>query len=224
MKQVRRSVKQILFSLTLVMVFFINIHPVMAQEISNESKNAIWNEFEEKRENGLEVYELLDDNGNFMGYYEPYSETNPEPVKTARYTANINWEIPAGKYSYGENQYTLSSGSKIQVSISQSQTGTSYLTFQNRTSNSSLRFTNTKVTNGWKGTVVLGNISSAVYSFGIEKCFICYNYIYWFIQFIEEKVMKKKLVVVISIGMILICGSVFAITAVVNSNYEKGKY
>lgn len=33
---------------------------------------------------------------------------------------------------------------------------------------------------------------------------------------------KKKLgVVVISIGMILICGSVFAITAVVNSNYEK---
>ena len=33
--------------------------------------------------------------------------------------------------------------------------------------------------------------------------------------------MKKKLVVVISIGMILICGSVFAITAVVNSNYEK---
>ena len=50
MKQVRRSVKQILFSLTLVMVFFINIHPVMAQEISNESKNAIWNEFEEKRE------------------------------------------------------------------------------------------------------------------------------------------------------------------------------
>jgi hypothetical protein len=59
MKQVRRSVKQILFSLTLVMVFFINIHPVMAQEISNESKNAIWNEFEEKRENGLEVYELL---------------------------------------------------------------------------------------------------------------------------------------------------------------------
>lgn len=169
MKQVRRSVKQILFSLTLVMVFFINIHPVMAQEISNESKNAIWNEFEEKRENGLEVYELLDDNGNFMGYYEPYSETNPEPVKTARYTANINWEIPAGKYSYGENQYTLSSGSKIQVSISQSQTGTSYLTFQNRTSNSSLRFTNTKVTNGWTGTVVLGNISSAVYSFGIEN-------------------------------------------------------
>lgn len=169
MKQVRRSVKQILFSLTLVMVFFINIHPVMAQEISNESKNAIWNEFEEKRENGLEVYELLDDNGNFMGYYEPYSETNPEPVKTARYTANINWEIPAGKYSYGENQYTLSSGSEIQVSISQSQTGTSYLTFQNRTSNSSLRFTNTKVTNGWKGTVVLGNISSAVYSFGIEN-------------------------------------------------------
>ena len=78
-------------------------------------------------------------------------------------------KIPAGKYSYGENQYTLSSGSKIQVSISQSQTGTSYLTFQNRTSNSSLRFTNTKVTNGWKGTVVLGNISSAVYSFGIEN-------------------------------------------------------
>ena len=156
-----KSVKQILFSLTLVMVFFINIHPVMAQEISNESKNAIWNEFEEKRENGFEVYELLDDNGNFMGYYEPYSETNPEPVKTAIY--------PAGKYSYGENQYTLSSGSKIQVSISQSQTGTSYLTFQNRTSNSSLRFTNTKVTNGWKGTVVLGNISSAVYSFGIEN-------------------------------------------------------
>ena len=169
MKQVRRSVKQILFSLTLVMVFFINIHPVMAQEISNESKNAIWNEFEEKRENGLEVYELLDDNGNFMGYYEPYSETNPEPVKTARYTANINWEIPAGKYSYGENQYTLSSGSKIQVSISQSQTGTSYLTFQNRTSNSSLRFTNTKVTNGWKGTVVLGNKSTAVNSFAKEN-------------------------------------------------------
>ena len=101
MKQVRRSVKQILFSLTLVMVFFINIHPVMAQEISNESKNAIWNEFEEKRENGLEVYELLDDNGNFMGYYEPYSETNPEPVKTARYKyLNIGKVIPSSEMDH----------------------------------------------------------------------------------------------------------------------------
>ena len=55
MKQVRRSVKQILFSLTLVMVFFINIHPVMAQEISNESKNAIWNEKKLMKKSGKRV-------------------------------------------------------------------------------------------------------------------------------------------------------------------------
>ena len=82
MKQVRRSVKQILFSLTLVMVFFINIHPVMAQEISNESKNAIWNEFEEKRENGLEVLEevcpLSGENGCKPGKHEDGERKNSQ--------------------------------------------------------------------------------------------------------------------------------------------------
>ena len=113
---------------------------------------------------------MIDENGDFMGYYEPYSEHNPEPMIMPRYASNVNWTIKAGRYDYGVNQYTLGAGMKMNVNISQSRTGTSYLTFQNRTSNSSLRFTNTKVTNGWNGTITFGpSVSTALYSFGIEN-------------------------------------------------------
>ena len=170
MRIIKRYLKQIGFSVVAIIVLFSSgVQLVAAQEVNNNFEDFIFCEYEEKKEDGLEVYALLDENGKFMGYYEPYSEVNPQPMKGQRYTANINWTISSGTYAYGDNQYTRSAGMKIQVNISQSRTGTSYLTFHNRTSNSSVRFTNTKVTNGWNGTLTLHGIDTAVYSFGIEN-------------------------------------------------------
>ncbi len=171
MKVVKNLGKWILTFVFVLSLVVVTNHPnVMAEELNGDYNNPVQNEYKEKKEMGLEVYELLDENGQFIGYYEPYSESNPAPMKMARYGSNINWTIKSGKYVYGVNQYTLSAGKKMNVNIAQSRTGTSYLTFHNRTSNSSLRFTNTKVTNGWNGTVTFGaSMSTAVYSFGIEN-------------------------------------------------------
>lgn len=142
--------------------------PCMANGIDHADKASVKEDYEYKKSSGIEVYELLDENGIFMGYYEPYSDTNPRPVP-GRYGSSIDWTIGSGLYTYGVNQYTLSSGITMDINISQSVTGTSYLTFQNRTTNSSLRFTNTMVTNGWNGTITFSGINTAVYSFGIEN-------------------------------------------------------
>ena len=168
MHTIKKIKTSIYFVLSVLLVFLIYESPCMAHSIDYESKTTVKVDFELKKCAGIEVYELLDENGTFMGYYEPYSDANPQPAPD-RYGSSIDWTIGAGLYKYGVNQYTLSSGITMDINISQSITGTSYLTFQNRTTNSSLRFTNTMVTNGWNGTITFSGISTAVYSFGIEN-------------------------------------------------------
>lgn len=150
------------------LMLFMNFQPAMAKENVTDS---VIQEFIEKKEKGLDVYELLDEAGNIIGYYEPYSETNSEPNEGIMplYSSTINWTIGAGRYKYGTNQYTLSSGDTINVKIEQSRTGKSYLTFQNRDTNSSLRFEKTETDDGWNGTIKLAGINKAVWSFGIEN-------------------------------------------------------
>lgn len=53
------------------------------------------------------------------------------------YSAEIEWTIDAGRYSYGTNIYTIQDGMVMQIDISQSMSGKSYLTFQNRNTNTS---------------------------------------------------------------------------------------
>lgn len=170
MKKIRKIVKHIMAIAVMVgLITSLTSQNIKAQEAVEKVEEQVNIEYLEKKEAGLEVYELLDENGMFIGYYEPYSESNPEPVKMARLGSSISWEVPSGKYVYGTNIYDLSDGVKIYVNITQSIKGTSYLTFHNRSTNSSLRFTNTKVDNGWKGTITLASIKTAKYSFGIEN-------------------------------------------------------
>lgn len=171
MKLIKQSIRHLLaFALIASTMTYFGAHAVSAQEKAVCIQSKTEHEFLNKQQAGLEVYELLDENGTFLGYYEPYSESNPEPKRSARYGSSVNWTVPANKVTYGENQYTLSSGAKIQVNISQSRTGTSYLTFFNRKTNSPVRFTTTKVTNGWNGTIILNDtFKTSTYSFGIEN-------------------------------------------------------
>lgn len=156
-------------AMTVILVLVcLNNLSVIAQESSESSVIA---EFLEKQEAGLEVYALTDEEGNFIGYYEPYSESNPVPEKQIMplYSAEIEWTIDAGRYSYGTNIYTIQDGMVMQIDISQSISGKSYLTFQNRNTNTSLRFTQTETTDGWHGTVTFAGMVTTIYSFGIEN-------------------------------------------------------
>ncbi len=117
-----------------------------------------------------ETIALTDENGDICAYYTPYSDTNPEPTIKPRYTSNINWTINAGRYTVGDNQYTLSSGISIQINVSQSKTGKSYIILYNRSTNTYKYLTNTETTNGWNGTINLGNnFNGGLYSIGIAN-------------------------------------------------------
>ncbi len=149
------------------------LNTVHAYDVHNNSAelNLLYEEYLEKKSSGIEIIDLIDENGNLIGYYEPFTDEERDAFSKLRYSANINWTISAGYTTYGSNQYTLSAGSQITVNISQSRTGTSYLRFYNHSTNSFVRFTGTATTNGWSGKiVVLGSgVSTGVYSFGIEN-------------------------------------------------------
>ncbi len=142
--------------------------PVTAQETIVTMEDT---EFRDKKAAGIEVYELIDENGNMVGYFEPYSDSNPAPSSTImpRYTSLIDITVAAGDTVVGSNQYALQAGDEIQLDISQDIEGKSYLRFKNRDTNSYIRFLKTQTTNGWQGTLHLTGIESASYSFGIEN-------------------------------------------------------
>lgn len=163
----KKRMKSLVIMFMATLLLTMNGLHVMAQENTEDELLA---EFWEKKEKGFEIYELTDENGKLIAYYEPYSETNPnlnEGIMLA-YVSSINWEVQPGLYTWGENRYTLWEGMKIQVNISQSRIGLSYLTFHNTATGKSLRFTQTAVTNGWNGTITLVDVSG-VFSFGIEN-------------------------------------------------------
>lgn len=117
----------------------------------------------------MKNYELVDESGKIVGYYEPYSESNPAPNKEIMplYTSRINWTIGANQYGYGDNRYTIGKGDTMTIDISQSVSGKSVLRFENHTAGKGLIFLSTETTDGWYGTIVFGDIETAVYSFGI---------------------------------------------------------
>lgn len=100
-------------------------------------------DFEQKKAAGMDVYELIDDNGNIIGYFEPYSDINPAPSSQIipRYASLVDVTVAARDTVVGSNQYSLQAGDEMQLDISQSTEGKSYLT----------------------------GIETATYSFGIEN-------------------------------------------------------
>lgn len=141
----------------------LNSQSVAAQEIAEKD---VVNEYLEKKENGVIMDEIYDEDGRLVAYYEPFSESNPMPVMPRW---SINWTVSPGYYMYSDEIKSMKTGTKVYVSITQNRTGSSYLTFCNRDTGNSLRFTNTLTTNGWNGTVTFVNVSESRFSFGIEN-------------------------------------------------------
>ena len=146
-------------------------HNLIIHASNIEISDPIYEEYLEKKANGYELYELIDEEGNIFGYYEPCTQEEIDQMPQLRYSSSINWTISAGSTSYGTNRYTLESGMQIHLNISQNRTGTSYLRFYDHDRNSYHRFLKTISTNGWSGIIFTfgDGLSYGTYSFGIEN-------------------------------------------------------
>lgn len=155
-----------------------NVQAVSAAEIhelSLESEMAL------KKASGEEVYEILDDNGDIMGYYLPGYVSDQS--RSGSY--NVNWTIPESRYAWGRQSFSFVKGDEINVSISQSPSGAgmvSYLGLYDVDTGSAGFPSATLSTNGWStGVIVVGH--SGHFSLAIKNLSsrtITYTGRYWF--------------------------------------------
>lgn len=130
-------------------------------------------EISEKRAAGITVYELLTDDGEIMGYFEPFTETNV--MAMARYTIansyNWNLDIPAKTSAKGDNIYSFVKGDTIIINISQDPIGSGYASYVGLydRDNSTYGFPeNGATTMGWtNGVLTVGY--SGHFSFAIKN-------------------------------------------------------
>ncbi|MEY8517067.1 hypothetical protein AALC25_09095 [Lachnospiraceae bacterium 29-84] len=143
-------------------------------------------EFWEKKEQGVRIYGLTDEDGNIVATFEPrepedlpsgmitYSKERPPLPACAgySYTAGSERIVEPGTCSYGTNIYYLSGpdSCSLQVKFSQDKKGKSYLILKDRNTGTMVRLLNTETEDGWYGTIRLGpSIPGASYSIGIEN-------------------------------------------------------
>ncbi|MDE6744981.1 MAG: hypothetical protein K2J95_13990 [Lachnospiraceae bacterium] len=163
MKNMLKKVKRCLAVCLCMGLFMTTCLTVSAQENADSD---IMQEYLEKVAAGVEVYPLVNEEGVMVGYYEPNREERVNAVMP-RYDANVNWTLKSYQYGIGENAYTLGEGDKIYINIEQSVSGTSYLGIYNTSTDKLTVFMGTKTTNGWNGTITLGDVSQATYRFAI---------------------------------------------------------
>lgn len=164
--------------MSLLMVCSMSVTPVFAAETTDFSLEA---EMELKKAAGAEIYEICDDNGNVMGYYEANAE-----ISGARSTSyNISWTVPANNNSRSTNVHSFVRGDEINVSISQNPTGAGMVSYIGLYDNDSgnFGFTNASITtNGWSGGVIrvghTGHFSLAISNSSTRT--ISYSGRYWF--------------------------------------------
>lgn len=129
-----------------------NTLPVYASEAAEYD---IYEDIAEREELGAEISIFRDNNGNIMGYFEPYSDINPAPNVTPRASANINWTINSYTYSKSEVTRYFGAGQKISLNISQSPSGAGYVGYlglYDVSAGTSSFPSSTITTNGWNGT------------------------------------------------------------------------
>lgn len=126
----------------------------------------IMQEYLDKAAAGVEIYPLVDEEGVLFGYYEPYSEDDINAVMPL-YSSNIEWTVEPQHCRKGANVYTLGNGNVINVSISASAAGTSYLGLVDTATDQLHIFTETKSTSGWFGKITMSTFATSTYSFCI---------------------------------------------------------
>lgn len=77
MKYVYERSKKCMMLMMLLFGILLNSQSVAAQEIAEKD---VVNEYLEKKENGVIMDEIYDEDGRLVAYYEPFSESNPMPV------------------------------------------------------------------------------------------------------------------------------------------------
>ena len=118
-----------------------------AQEINGEEKI---NTETISKEDG--VVRFLDEDGNVMAIYTPYSETNPAPSIQPRYSGNIDWTVPWGWY-VGSSQFELNTNSRIDLNISISPSASSNIGLYDTKNDRYGWPEGGESTTGWHGTM-----------------------------------------------------------------------
>lgn len=147
----KRVLGAILTLITVICCTFAEPITIFAQE------RDIHAEYLAKKEAGLEVYEIISEDGTVWGYYEPYSESNPRPIlQNAIY--NLDWTLPANYTGWGD-VLALEKGTIINLDISQDPSGASfasYIGLRDDDTGKIAIISNSITTNGWTGTIVVG--------------------------------------------------------------------
>lgn len=124
---------------------------------AQESDSGLRSEIAAKRAMGAEIYEIEDSNGTILGYYEPYSETNPSPAASTNIAYSINWSAPKNTDTWSDRNVSMLKGDKMSFNISQNPSGPGYSGYIGLRNNDNGTFGYTKVsTNGWNGTITAG--------------------------------------------------------------------
>ncbi len=144
---------------------FVNIQPVYAEEVTDDLEA----EIAEKKAAGIEVHELVSDDGKVMGYFLPNAEMDEREAKTTR--GSFNWKTAPNTDTWSNNNISFVKGDKIYVSSSQNPSGAGCVSYVGLRDNDNGSFgypSSSITTNGWSnGVIVVGY--SGHFSFSIRN-------------------------------------------------------
>ena len=167
MKSVIRKLKAILIAAALCSTIFLTSSPtVHAQDHSFDLEQ----EISEKRAAGITVYELYTDDGEIMGYFEPFTDANIMAMTTYAIAYTWNHDISADSIAIAKGSHSFLAGDSIIVNISQDPSGAGYLSrlgLYDRDNNTYSFSTDSTTTNGWNGALTVGY--NGHFSFAIEN-------------------------------------------------------
>lgn len=167
-----------------ILTFIIVICGISAKPLTTCAQEwDIHAEYLAKKEAGLEVYEIIGEDGTVWGYYEPYSDSNPRPMQE-NVIYDIKWNVLPGEIKKSEDVYALAAGTRIYLDISQQPAGGDYLGYVGLVDADEGReqLIESSLSNyGWEGMIVVGYTGN--FNFAIENkssSLITYNGTYSF--------------------------------------------
>lgn len=167
MKNATQKLKAIILAAMLCSsILLADLPNVHAQNDSFDLKQ----EISEKRAAGITVYELYTDNGEIMGYFEPFTDANIMAMTTYAITYTWNHDISADSIAIAKGSHSFLAGDSIIVNISQNPSGAGYLSrlgLYDRDNNTYAFSTDSTTTNGWNGALTVGY--NGHFSFAIEN-------------------------------------------------------
>lgn len=148
----KRFSKVIISTVLVVCLFLGGQQYIFAENIDVEQ------EYLDKKAAGEEVYEIKKENGDFVGYYEPYSDGQLSSNAKSGITSNIGkWVIPSNTTVWSNTKHSWLKGDKITVNISQTPSGAGYLSYlalRDADDGAVIIVSGSATTNGWDGGII----------------------------------------------------------------------